>query len=140
MPHVPGLMHDFFAGYMMSIVDTDKTGCPPFKPISANSGTLLAGDKIVKFQAIDASDWNTHPLNKLLQQLYKMLIARYAVMRYEQATAFAKDSSSKLSTETRTFAQGFSLPGEAEKSAKILESFLGMWSFPFFLFRSTDIS
>lgn len=41
-----------------------------------------------------------------------------------QATAFAKDSGSKLSTETRTFAQGFSLPGEAEKSAKILESFL----------------
>jgi len=42
-----------------------------------------------------------------------------------QATAFAKDSGSKLSNETRTFAQGFSLPGEAEKSAKILESFLG---------------
>lgn len=43
-----------------------------------------------------------------------------------QATAFAKDSSSKLSTETRTFAQGFSLPGEADKSAKILETFLGV--------------
>lgn len=42
-----------------------------------------------------------------------------------QATAFAKDSGSKISTETRTFAQGFSLPGEAEKAAKILESFLG---------------
>ncbi|KAF8322633.1 DUF500-domain-containing protein [Clavulina sp. PMI_390] len=41
-----------------------------------------------------------------------------------QATAFAKDSGSKLSTETRTFAQGFSLPGEADKSARILESFL----------------
>lgn len=48
-----------------------------------------------------------------------------------QATAFAKDSSSKLSTETRTFAQGFSLPGEAEKSAKILESFLGAFAFGF---------
>lgn len=48
-----------------------------------------------------------------------------------QATAFAKDSSSKLSTETRTFAQGFSLPGEAEKSAKILESFLGAFAFWF---------
>lgn len=44
-----------------------------------------------------------------------------------QATAFAKDSSSKLSTETRTFTQGFSLPGEADKSAKILETFLGVY-------------
>ena len=47
MLHVSGFMHDFFAGYM-SIVDTDEIGCPPFKQISANSGTLMAGDKIVK--------------------------------------------------------------------------------------------
>ena len=42
-----------------------------------------------------------------------------------QATAFAKDSSTKIQNETRSFAQGFSLPGEADKAAKILESFLG---------------
>lgn len=44
-----------------------------------------------------------------------------------QAQAFAKDSGSKISTETRTFAQGFSLPGESEKAAKILASFLGRY-------------
>jgi SH3 domain-containing YSC84-like protein 1 len=43
-----------------------------------------------------------------------------------QATAFARDSSSKLASESRGFVQGFSLPGESEKAAKILESFLGM--------------
>ena len=42
-----------------------------------------------------------------------------------QATAFLKESSNKIATESRDFAQGFSLPGEAEKAAKILESFLG---------------
>jgi len=41
-----------------------------------------------------------------------------------QATAFAKDSSTRIQNETRSFAQGFSLPGEADKAAKILESFL----------------
>ncbi|KAI0076311.1 DUF500-domain-containing protein [Panus rudis PR-1116 ss-1] len=41
-----------------------------------------------------------------------------------QATAFLKESSNKIATESRDFAQGFSLPGEAEKAAKILESFL----------------
>jgi len=42
-----------------------------------------------------------------------------------QATAFARDSSSKLASESRGFVQGFTLPGESEKAAKILESFLG---------------
>jgi SH3 domain-containing YSC84-like protein 1 len=42
-----------------------------------------------------------------------------------QASAFAKEGSSKVANESRTFAQGFSLPGEAEKAAKILGSFLG---------------
>ncbi|KZS92887.1 DUF500-domain-containing protein [Sistotremastrum niveocremeum HHB9708] len=41
-----------------------------------------------------------------------------------QATAFARDGSSKLASESRGFVQGFSLPGESEKAAKILESFL----------------
>jgi len=41
-----------------------------------------------------------------------------------QATAFMKDSSSKVAAESRGFVQSFSLPGEAEKCAKILESFL----------------
>ncbi|KAF7768079.1 hypothetical protein Agabi119p4_7322 [Agaricus bisporus var. burnettii] len=41
-----------------------------------------------------------------------------------QATAFAQTSSSKVASGSRDFMQGFSLPGEAEKAAKILESFL----------------
>ncbi|KAI0357464.1 DUF500-domain-containing protein [Trametes cingulata] len=41
-----------------------------------------------------------------------------------QATAFLKEGSNKLANESQHFVQGFSLPGEAEKAAKILESFL----------------
>ncbi|KAI0647784.1 DUF500-domain-containing protein [Trametes maxima] len=41
-----------------------------------------------------------------------------------QATAFIKEGSNKLANESQHFVQGFSLPGEAEKAAKILESFL----------------
>jgi hypothetical protein len=48
-----------------------------------------------------------------------------------QATAFLKESSNKVANESRDFVQGFSLPGEAEKAAKILESFLG--EFPLFV-------
>jgi SH3 domain-containing YSC84-like protein 1 len=43
-----------------------------------------------------------------------------------QATAFAQASSVKIASGSREFVQGFTLPGEAEKAAKILESFLGM--------------
>lgn len=42
-----------------------------------------------------------------------------------QATAFAQTSANKLASESKGFAQGFSLPGEADKAARILESFLG---------------
>lgn len=42
-----------------------------------------------------------------------------------QATAFLKDGGSRAASESRGFVQGFSLPGESEKAAKILESFLG---------------
>ena len=42
-----------------------------------------------------------------------------------QATVFLKESSNKVANESRDFVQGFSLPGEAEKAAKILETFLG---------------
>jgi len=42
-----------------------------------------------------------------------------------QATAFVKDGSTKVASGSRDFVQGFSLPGEAEKAAKILDSFLG---------------
>ena len=42
-----------------------------------------------------------------------------------QATAFLKEGSNKLANESQHFVQGFTLPGEAEKAAKILESFLG---------------
>ncbi|KAI0632397.1 DUF500-domain-containing protein [Trametes polyzona] len=41
-----------------------------------------------------------------------------------QATAFLKEGSNRLANESQHFVQGFSLPGEAEKAAKILESFL----------------
>jgi len=47
-----------------------------------------------------------------------------------QATAFLKESSNKVANESRDFVQGFSLPGEAEKAAKILESFLADPSHP----------
>jgi len=41
-----------------------------------------------------------------------------------QATAFVRDSSTKVASGSRDFVQGFTLPGEAEKAARILESFL----------------
>jgi len=41
-----------------------------------------------------------------------------------QATAFMQASTSKVASGSRDFAQTFSLPGEAEKAAKILDSFL----------------
>lgn len=48
----------------------------------------------------------------------------------QQASVFIKDGSSKIATEGQNFVQGFSLPGEAEKAAKILASFLGESSYP----------
>jgi len=42
-----------------------------------------------------------------------------------QATAFLQSSSNKIANTSREFAQTFTLPGEAEKAAKILEAFLG---------------
>jgi len=47
-----------------------------------------------------------------------------------QATAFLKESSNKVANESRDFVQGFSLPGEADKAAKILETFLADPSHP----------
>ncbi|KAG8907101.1 hypothetical protein FRB99_005356 [Tulasnella sp. 403] len=47
-----------------------------------------------------------------------------------QATAFMKEGSSRVAAESRGFVQSFSLPGEAEKCAKILESFLADPSHP----------
>jgi len=41
-----------------------------------------------------------------------------------QAQTFLRDGSSKVANESRGLAQSFALPGEAEKAAKILESFL----------------
>jgi hypothetical protein len=43
-----------------------------------------------------------------------------------QATTFIKEGSSKVQSSSQSFAQGFSLPGEAEKAAKILATFLGL--------------
>jgi hypothetical protein len=43
-----------------------------------------------------------------------------------QATAFAQSGTTKLASGSRDFVQGFSLPGEAEKAANILNSFLGV--------------
>ena len=45
-----------------------------------------------------------------------------------QATAFAKDSGTRVASGSRDFVQGFSLPGEADKAAKILDHFLGACS------------
>lgn len=42
-----------------------------------------------------------------------------------QAAAFAHNTGTKVAHETRGLAQGFTLPGEADKAAKILASFLG---------------
>jgi len=41
-----------------------------------------------------------------------------------QASAFLKEGSSRVQSSSQSFAQGFSLPGEAEKAAKILATFL----------------
>jgi len=41
-----------------------------------------------------------------------------------QATAFVQAGSTKVASGSRDFVQGFSLPGEAEKAANILDSFL----------------
>lgn len=45
-----------------------------------------------------------------------------------QATAFVQASSTKVASGSRDFVQTFSLPGEAEKAAKILDSFLGAFT------------
>ena len=42
-----------------------------------------------------------------------------------QASAFVQQSSMKVASGSRDFVQTFSLPGEAEKAANILASFLG---------------
>ena len=42
-----------------------------------------------------------------------------------QATAFAQTSANKIVNESKGIANSFALPGEAEKAADILESFLG---------------
>jgi len=41
-----------------------------------------------------------------------------------QATTLFKEGSTRVQSSSQSFAQGFSLPGEAEKAAKILASFL----------------
>ena len=42
-----------------------------------------------------------------------------------QASAFAQTSANKIVNESKGIANSFTLPGEAEKAANILESFLG---------------
>lgn len=44
-----------------------------------------------------------------------------------QATAFMQAGTTKVASGSRDFVQTFSLPGEAEKAAKILDSFLGKY-------------
>jgi hypothetical protein len=44
-----------------------------------------------------------------------------------QATAFVQNSSVKVASGSKEFMQGFSLPGEAQKAARILASFLGVY-------------
>jgi hypothetical protein len=56
-----------------------------------------------------------------------------AVKAGMQASTLLKEGSSRVQSSSQSFAQGFSLPGEAEKAAKILASFLGL---SFFFSRS----
>jgi hypothetical protein len=49
-----------------------------------------------------------------------------AVKASIQASTFLKEGSSRVQSSSQSFAQGFSLPGEAEKAAKILATFLGL--------------
>jgi lipid-binding SYLF domain-containing protein len=56
-----------------------------------------------------------------------------------QATAFVQASSTKVASGSRDFVQGFSLPGEAEKAANILDSFLGMLAKDWTLFARAHI-
>lgn len=44
-----------------------------------------------------------------------------------QATAFMKEGGNRVAAGSQNIMQGFTLPGEAEKAAKILASFLGAW-------------
>lgn len=74
---------------------------PSFTQLYAESTSVMAGDSI---------------LDKFRRGAQKASI---------QATAFVMDSSSKVANGSRDFVQGFSLPAEAEKSANILQSFLG---------------
>ncbi len=52
-----------------------------------------------------------------------------------QATAFMQTSTNKIASGSRDFAQTFTLPGEAEKGAKILSSFLGGYCILLAVFR-----
>jgi hypothetical protein len=47
-----------------------------------------------------------------------------------QASTFLSEATAKGMQEGQGFAQSFSLPGESEKAAKILASFLGAHLFP----------
>jgi len=51
-------------------------------------------------------------------------IRKGAMKAGTQASAFMQSSTTKVASGSRDFAQTFSLPGEAEKAAKILDSFL----------------
>ena len=44
-----------------------------------------------------------------------------------RAVALAREGSTRVASGSRDFVQGFTLPGEAEKAAKILASFLGQY-------------
>jgi SH3 domain-containing YSC84-like protein 1 len=44
-----------------------------------------------------------------------------------QASTLLKEGSNRVQSSSQSFAQGFSLPGEAEKAAKILATFLGLF-------------
>lgn len=50
-----------------------------------------------------------------------------------QATAFVQSSATKAASGSRDFVQTFTLPGEAEKAANILDSFLGRHHLYFFI-------
>lgn len=81
----------------------------------------------VKSTAVVECSLLCSPLTAIIMSLLDKL-RKGAQKATIQATAFAQTSSSKVASGSRDFMQGFSLPGEAEKAAKILESFLGMYT------------
>ncbi|PPQ72654.1 hypothetical protein CVT26_004320 [Gymnopilus dilepis] len=118
---------------------TCKTQTGPTVSVTFNVvATTQFGENIFLTGSLDAlKDWSTsNPIalssanyptwSALISVIMSMLdkFKKGAQKAGLQATAFAQTTSTKLASGSREFVQTFSLPGEAEKAAKILDSFL----------------